>query len=1083
MNDLLKRLLYSIFFLLFSCQAYSQRSLQAQPDRRSIDSVFRLQHANQIPKTNRNKNFKPLFDFTPATAKTVLARQFNTSQAGETNTGCIDTSGRFFLTQDSSNMYVGDYIRTRDGNLLLSGEHALFTNEGVISKGFLMKCDENGNVFWTKLYDSSNHIKYSYLYYYKVLELQDGSILLGGSTPNDVTQNNDIIFTKTNHTGDILWSKVYKSRVWGKGSGSTDYFYIQQMIQDAETGNIFFTGPHWTEGRNVTNLDVNNGNIIWSNLYQMSYGGYFDNPFGLDIQGNQLLAFGRFLTSYDNYFSVYRLNKMNGDTIQSKFFRIINDEKRYDGIANVDPLVRLKNGNYILSGAQYNYYRNGYDLGDTLPLHHAGIIQFNQNIDFVNAFSFRNNIPGNLSNTTVSMFPDGSGLFTMLQYISGYTANVHYVQFKNSTITKQRIRHYSNEGIPIESQSLPLNDGGTIGIRTLGDSSDNLSKIEFLKLHVSDSSSDCLGIEDNSTFMSPFSMTQVSGFIESIGTHDIIENPNKTITAEEITVDYAPGCTQESVCNFLSIKTSKQQICLTDTLLITVFKNPECGAPVFFDFGTSNHPEINQINDSVYSLQFNAPWKGVIRASIYGCTVLLDSAEISVLSSASLNLGPDTILCPGNSLTLNAGGDFVNYLWQDGSTDSILTVKVSGKYFVEVTNGCGSTLFDTVIVTDHPPIPFDLGPDLKKCNDDFLTIAAPKGFISYEWLPVYNINSSTLGTVVVNPKVSTLYTVKAEKSPGCFAYDSIKITVNTSPKIDLGIDKAFCFGDSVVLDGGPGFAEYLWNNGSRSQKITVAEKGTYSIVATTANGCQSTDTLKVTKVFENPVVKLHQDSNLCTGTSRELDAGNFISFNWSTGEKTRMISINQPGIYSVKVTDINNCTATDTTKIITLLPVPVNFLPADTSLCSYSSIQLSANKPFLKYIWNTGDYTSNITATKPGVYWLEVTDNNNCTGKDSIILHPKDCMAGFYIPNSFSPNGDGINDVFKPLLFGSVEKFEFVIYNRFGEAIFRTNKITDGWSGNYKGKQQNSNLFLWVCTYRFKGEVEKTEKGNVLLLK
>lgn len=1083
MNRRLKLSFQCVFLLLISFRAFSQNNMRTQPDRRSIDSIYRLQQAQQTLRIQGNKNDKPLFSFTPATAKTVLARQFNKTAAAETKTGCIDTSGRFFLNQDSAQIYIGAYIRTQDGNLLLSGEHVDFRGQQFISKGFLMKCDENGNVFWTKLYDSVNHIKYSYLYYYRVLELQDGSILLGGSTPNQVTQNTDIVFTKTNNAGDIIWSKVYKSRLWGRGSGSTDYFYIQQMIQDAGSGNIFFTGPHWSEGRNVTNLDANNGKVIWSNLYQMSYGGYFDNPFGLDIQNNDLLVFGRFVTSYENYISVYRLNKMTGDTIQSKFFQIINDEKGYKAILHTDPLVRLTNGNYIISGAQYHYYRNSYDIADTLPLNHAGIIQFNQNIDFVNAFSVRNNARSNLSNTKVSIFPDGSGLFTMLNYISGYTANVYFVQFKNDIITKQRIRYYSNGGIPNEMQSLPLNDGGTLGIRLLGDSSDNSSKLEFLKLHVSDSSSKCLGIEDYSTFFSPFSLKGVRGYIDSIGTHDIIENPNKTITSENITVDYSPGCKKESFCDSLSIKTSKRQICVTDPVLLTVHKNPECGAPVFFDFGISGQPNIKQVNDSVYSLKFDTPWKGAIRASTYGCTLLLDSVEISVLPSASLNLGTDTVLCPGNSIILNAGGNFVNYLWQDDSTDSVFIVKASGKYFVKVTNGCGSTFVDTVIVKDHPPIPFDVGPDLEKCNDESLTISAPEGFISYSWSPDYNMNSSTSGTVIVNPQVSTLYKVKAEKPPGCFVYDSINVVVHTSPIINLGIDKAFCFGDSAVLDAGAGFVKYVWNTGGQSQEIIVKEKGDYFIIATNPDGCQSSDTIKVTQVFINPVIKFNKESNLCSGTSRELDAGNFISFEWSTGEKTRTINVNNVGVYIVKITDINTCTATDTAKIIALLPLPNNFLPADTSLCSYSSIELYPNNSFSKYVWNTGAYTSKITATHTGVYWLQVTDNNNCTGKDSIVLRPKDCMAGFFIPNSFTPNGDGVNDIFKPLLFGSVVKFEFIIYNRFGEIIFKTNKLNDGWQGNYKGNPQDSNMFLWVCKYQFKDEAEKTEKGAVMLLR
>jgi gliding motility-associated-like protein len=112
-----------------------------------------------------------------------------------------------------------------------------------------------------------------------------------------------------------------------------------------------------------------------------------------------------------------------------------------------------------------------------------------------------------------------------------------------------------------------------------------------------------------------------------------------------------------------------------------------------------------------------------------------------------------------------------------------------------------------------------------------------------------------------------------------------------------------------------------------------------------------------------------------------------------------------------------------------------------------------------------------------------VKDANNCTGKDTILVGPKDCMKGFYIPTAFTPNGDGKNDVFRPMLFGNVKKYQFTIYNRWGQAVFQTSDLSKSWDGTFGGETQDSNVFIWSCTYQFEGEEIKQEKGTVVVIR
>src|SRR5207253_9687886 len=106
--------------------------------------------------------------------------------------------------------------------------------------------------------------------------------IYGGVTSNPVTENNDIIFTKTDNQGNITWSRIYKGKDWGHGSGSNDYYYVQQMKQDPYTGDIFITGPTWAAGKSLLRLNNNNGDIVWSKLY--AFYNSQDRPFGIDVK-------------------------------------------------------------------------------------------------------------------------------------------------------------------------------------------------------------------------------------------------------------------------------------------------------------------------------------------------------------------------------------------------------------------------------------------------------------------------------------------------------------------------------------------------------------------------------------------------------------------------------------------------------------------------------------------------------------------------------------------------------------------------------------------------------------------------------
>ncbi len=95
----------------------------------------------------------------------------------------------------------------------------------------------------------------------------------------------------------------------------------------------------------------------------------------------------------------------------------------------------------------------------------------------------------------------------------------------------------------------------------------------------------------------------------------------------------------------------------------------------------------------------------------------------------------------------------------------------------------------------------------------------------------------------------------------------------------------------------------------------------------------------------------------------------------------------------------------------------------------------------------------------------------------------KQCLKGLYVPNAFTPNHDGKNDVFKALLFGDIRKYELIIYNRWGNEVFRTRDPGIGWDGTFKGGEPPTQVLVWICSYQLNGEPAKVEKGTVTMIR
>lgn len=1064
-------LIVASYLLPFICDA------QTMPSLKEMDSIIQYRgHYSRYSPQNR-PSISSRTTARPGYRQTQIKRPalktFSAYESAMDNVYCKDTSLRIVYTKGPGKNFSNDYItKTKDGNILIPG-----FDTDLRTTGHLIKCTQRGDTLWSKTI-AGGYSNRSFDVY-NAFELNDETILLAGNMdiPMPYNGRSDLLIVRVSATGDLLWEKTFKTKLWNKDTTSGS-IVIRDCKQDAD-GNLYLAGYviHYGASRQSLAFKMDlSGNILWSKGFGI---GFSPSLSGINIIGQKVTFVGDYVQDNGIVLLGVVMDAASGDTLSSKI--LLNSHEDFWTTFYKTNVVKLDNGNLAIGGRGIS---SGYTFDPSKMLTHTGLLEVTPDLHFVRSVLFRSYIPSNLYNTVMSVFEDGSASYTRLNYISGYTADIIYGNYKNGQILKERIIPYRGIGVGWVSNFLQSDDGGQIITSFIGDSVQHDGSIEFLRLNNSDTASECFGKDTLATFLEPANFIDGRPYFDSISNDVVTEDPRpfEGIFYNDFLISNL--CNQVNHCDSINISVPDDTICVNTGLTIQVKKNKACGAIPLWEYDTAVVKDFDRINDSTFHILFKSSWQGYIRASINGCKEVADSFPITVLREAPLlDLGTDTVICPENIIKLNARNGFTTYRWQDGSRDSVYNVVQPGKYFVTVTDVCSGIFSDTIIVAPHAPIDLDAGPNRIICQNDTVHLTATPGFLNYEWTTDNFIDVPNLPIAVASPVSDILYFLKAEKEPGCFAFDTVFIKVNHSIPITIGRDTSFCTGDSITLDAGNNFAALIWNTGATTPSITVKNAGEYYVDAVSTDGCHSFDTMVVRNIFPLPGVKLDRKPYLCTGSTRILDAGDYSSFLWNDGSEKRTLEVSEPGTYYVAVTDNNHCKGSDTTVINTMAPLPSAFMPGDTAICSYEKIVVHAKPGFSDYLWSNGANKDFINIDQPGLYWLQVTDDKNCTGKEYMQVTLKDCMKGFFIPSAFTPNGDGKNDIFKPLIFGRLDYFSFKVYNRFGQKIFESDDPTHGWDGRFQNLELPSDIFTWTCSFQIMGEKAALEKGTVMLMR
>ena len=506
--------------------------------------------------------------------------------------------------------------------------------------------------------------------------------------------------------------------------------------------------------------------------------------------------------------------------------------------------------------------------------------------------------------------------------------------------------------------------------------------------------------------------------------------------------------------------------------------------------------------DGSTSSTFTASGPGTISVQVMNnCGISYDTLMVTSLPAVPLlQLGSDTALCPGETLSLNILSPGVNVLWSDGSTSSNFNVTGPGLVYASITNACGTST-DTISITSLPAVPMlNLGVDQFLCPGDVITLSPEILGVDYVWqdgstsqsfnaiqggtitLTISNYCGSVSDTMVItentngplvdlgpdilecegtvvtlNPglsgvsylwqdgssspvyvtSVSGTFIVQVSNSCGV-DIDTINVEISgVAPQTDLGKDTLLCEGETLLLNANPDAeTSVVWQDGSIFPSFTVTEAGTYTLAAFNQCGSAS-DTINISIEVAPPAFSLGPDTTLCPGESIQLIAPQSnLNITWQDGSHGLSLIADHALLYSLQLS--NDCgTSSDDLLVSFDSNVPnVNVEPIPW--CEGDVPTLDVTQSFnATYIWNDGSVLPFIHVDAPGLYGVLVSTACHSVQKDIEVFLSDDCLDGIYIPTVFSPNGDGVNDTWR--IYSSDQKAELVslsIFDRWGGIMY-----------------------------------------------
>jgi len=505
-----------------------------------------------------------------------------------------------------------------------------------------------------------------------------------------------------------------------------------------------------------------------------------------------------------------------------------------------------------------------------------------------------------------------------------------------------------------------------------------------------------------------------------------------------------------------------------------------------------------------------------VRLNPSGCT---GSTTVTINNPPPLPITPSVspVLCNGSAtgtiaITNPVGADYEYSIdggttWQASNTFNV----TAGAYTITVrriSTGCINT--QNVTVTEPPALSATAaGTKAATCanNDGELTVTANGGVAPYS----YSINNGTSyqpSNIFAGLGAGTYSQNLVRDANNCtFAVNPVTIALNDTMRLELGADTSLCAGSNITLDPQTNdlVNVFSWtpsaglsNSNIKNPVASPVDTIKYYLTATWGV-CQREDSITV-NVKHKPQVYAGRDTTICFNTDALLhgtvtNLSGTVNYAWtpaaSLATPAAITTIAHPDStqnYTLTVTDNYNCSFSVSDVVrVTVNPVVVAFAGNDTNAIANRPHQLRATGG-VSYTWTPSAPLNSAVIPNPlatlsndTYFTVTVKDGIGCMDTDDVFVKVYDGPE-YYVPNAFTPNGDGLNDVFRPIPVGMRSTEYFRVFDRYGKVVFETREWMKGWDGMVQGKKATTGTYVWTVKGVDTNGRTVELKGTVLLL-
>jgi len=500
----------------------------------------------------------------------------------------------------------------------------------------------------------------------------------------------------------------------------------------------------------------------------------------------------------------------------------------------------------------------------------------------------------------------------------------------------------------------------------------------------------------------------------------------------------------------------------------------------------------------------------LVVTDINGCS---DSITTVVTTSSLIaNAGNDTAVCSTGTVavTLHAA-PATTYAWtpaiylnNPSIQNPVASISSTTRFYLTVTNLIGCSAIDSVTITVNPTPTVKTLNDTSVCKNSLLVLTTTTGLTSYHWSPGIYVSDSTISNPAFTGIISQTLYVTGNNANGCAASDTINITVKPLPVVKTIADTTICSTMSLTLFTS-GAQSYTWTPVTFLSNPNIAnpvysgnQSLTYFVTGIALNGCAAKDTVAIT-VHAPGNMLAPPNKTMCSKTSVQLDGynGNTVKYLWSPGTYLSATNIIDPiafppitTLFKVVISDLACNYDSSFNVLVTVGNSPqINAGKSNDIDCANHSSQLHASGG-ISYNWTPATGLSNSSIPNPIVntlitqqYVVLVTNAEGCSGKDSVTVFSNlPASLARFMPNSFTPNGDGLNDCYGLKNWMHIEQLQFIIFDRWGEKVFSTNDPNKCWDGNYKGKPALAGAYVYYIKAQTKCGMEE-QKGTLILMR